>query len=410
MFDAIIVGAGLSGLACACDLHEKGLSTLVLETSGSVGGRARTDHLDGFVLDRGFQVLLTAYPEAQRMFDYDALRLQRFENGALVRSGGKFHHVADPWRTPSRAFETALAPVGSVSDKLKVAQLRRQVSRSSLDHIFSAPETSTSDFLRRFGFSPVVTERFFHPFFSGIFLENKLLTSSRMFEFVFRMFSQGDAALPAGEMGTMAEQLASRLPEGTVRLNSRVMSIEAGGITLDSGQSISARSVVVATDFVSVAALIPRLQSPSSRSTACLYFAASKPPVSDPILVLNGEGRGLVNNLCVPSIVAPTYAPSGLHLISASVIGPISQPGALEQAVRSQMLEWFGSEVHDWRHLRTYWIPDALPAQSTITPANGNSRVTRGLYVCGDYRDTASINGALRSGRHAAMALVEDQQ
>jgi len=410
MFDAIIVGAGLAGLACACDLHEKGLSILVLEASDAVGGRARTDHFDGFVLDRGFQVLLTAYPEAQKMFDYDALRLQRFENGALVRSGGKFHHLADPWRTPSRAFQTALAPVGSVSDKLKIAQLRRHVNRSSLDRIFDAPETSTSDFLRRFGFSPVVTERFFHPFLSGIFLENKLVTSSRMFEFVFRMFAEGDAALPAGGMGAMSEQLASRLPAGSLRLNSRVMTIEAGGITLDSGQSIPARSVVVATDFVSAASLIPRLHPPLSRGTTCLYFAATKPPVSDPILVLNGEGRGLVNNLCVPSIVAPTYAPSGSCLISASVIGPIPQTGALEQAVRAQMLEWFGAEVDEWRHLRTYWIPDALPAQSTITSANGNSRITRGLYVCGDYRDTASINGALRSARHAAMALVEDHQ
>ena len=202
MFDAIIVGAGLAGLACACDLHEKGLSIIVLEASDAVRGRARTDHFDCFVLDRGFQVLLTAYPEAQKMFDYDALRLQRFENGALVRSGGKFHHLADPWRTPSRAFQTALAPVGSVSDKLKIAQLRRHVNRSSLDRIFDAPETSTSDFLRRFGFSPVVTERFFHPFLSGIFLENKLVTSSRMFEFVFRMFAEGDAALPADKDAT----------------------------------------------------------------------------------------------------------------------------------------------------------------------------------------------------------------
>lgn len=344
------------------------------------------------------------------MFDYDALRLQRFENGALVRSGRKFHHLADPWRTPSRAFQTALAPVGSVSDKLKIAQLRRHVNRSSLDRIFDAPETSTSDFLRRFGFSPVFTERFFHPFLSGIFLENKLVTSSRMFEFVFRMFAEGDAALPAGGMGAMSEQLASRLPAGSLRLNSRVMTIEAGGITLDSGQSIPARSVVVATDFASAAALIPRLHPPLSRGTTCLYFAATKPPVSDPILVLNGEGRGLVNNLCVPSIVAPTYAPSGSCLISASVIGPIPQTGALEQAVRAQMLEWFGAEVEEWRHLRTYWISDALPAQSTITFANGNSRITRGLYVCGDYRDNASINGALRSARHAAMALVEDHQ
>ena len=408
MFDAVVAGAGLSGLACACTLHEKGISVLVLEASDGVGGRARTDAVDGFLLDRGFQVLLTAYPEARDMLDYDALHLQRFESGALIRLGGKFHHVADPWKTPSRVFETAMAPVGYVSDKLKIAQLRRQVTRSTMERIFEGPETSTSDYLRRFGFSPVVTERFFHPFFSGIFLENRLLTSSRMFQFVFRMFSQGEAALPASGMGAMAQQMAARLPEGTVRLASRVMNIGPSSVTIDSGQTIAARNVVIATDFVSAAALLPGLQSPASRGTACLYFAAPKPPVSEPVLVLNGEGRGIVNNLCVPSVVAPSYAPQGSHLVSVSIVGPVSQNSLLEASVRAQMQEWFGDEVNHWRHLRTYWIPDALPAQTTITPANGNSRVTRGLYVCGDYRDTASINGALRSGRHAAEALGAD--
>ena len=209
MFDAIVVGAGLAGLACANELNQRGVSVRVLEASDAPGGRARTDVVDGFLLDRGFQVLLTAYPEAQRMFDYDALALGRFQPGAIVWADERFHHVADPWRVPSHALATALASVGTLSDKLKVAQLRRDVTRPSLEAILAAPESTTRDFLHHHGFSRQITERFFQPFLSGIFLEDKLVTSSRMFEFVFRMFSQGEAALPARGMEGLAKQLVS---------------------------------------------------------------------------------------------------------------------------------------------------------------------------------------------------------
>jgi phytoene dehydrogenase-like protein len=408
MLDAVVVGAGLAGLACAHALIEHGLSTLVVEASDGPGGRARTDTVDGFLLDRGFQVLLTAYPEARRILDYDKLALGHFQPGAIIRAGGRFHRIADPWRAPTQALKTALASVGTLGDKWKIARLRREVTAQPLEKLFSEAEHTTCEFLKDYGFSEKFTEQFLQPFLAGIFLEERLVTSSRMFEFVFRMFSEGAAALPAGGMGAMAQQLASRLPYGAVQFNSRVQHIGPNRVILRNGQSIDARSVILAADFASAPTLLPALDPKESKGTVCVYFAAKKPPVSKPLLVLNGESSGPVNNLCVPSLVCPTYAPNGFHLISTSVVGTHLSHHSAEKAVREHMTEWFGPQVEAWHHLRTYSIPSALPGQTRVPMANGNSRVSAGLYVCGDYRDTASINGALRSGRHAAQAVVED--
>jgi phytoene dehydrogenase-like protein len=407
--DVIVVGAGLAGLSCAVRLERSGLSVVLLESSDGVGGRVRSDRLDGFTLDRGFQVLLTAYPEAQRTLDYQALGLHTFIPGAMVRVGGSFHRVTDPRRRPADLAAALRAPVGSFADKVRVGRLRARVERGSLEQIFERPETTTIEALRKAGFSAEMIERFMRPFLSGIFLERGLETSSRMFEFVFRMFATGDAALPARGMGAISDQLAGCLTEGALRAGARVAAVDGSGVVLSSGERLTARAVVVATDGVSAAGLLDGLDEPASRSVTCLYFAAERPPIEEPILVLNGEEDGPVNNLCVPSQIAGDYAPSGASLISATVIGnPASGDERLENDVRTQMARWFGAQVRGWRHLRTYRIRHALPAQP---PGNERARgvqVGLGLYVCGDHRETASIEGSLISARRAAEAVIEE--
>lgn len=264
------------------------------------------------------------------------------------------------------------------------------------------------DFLVGYGFSPAIIERFFRPFFSGIFLDRELDTSSHMFEFVFRMFSLGHAALPASGMGSIARQLVKQLPLGAVQLQQRATKVGSHVVTLASGEERKAPVIVVAADYASANNLLPDMPRLGSRGATCLYFAAEKAPIKEPTLVLNGDGKGLINNLCVPSAVAPSYAPSGMHLVSATVVGQPRHIPDLQAAVRQQLAEWFGDEVRSWRHLRSYWIPDALPEQ---TPASGGigpreNRLQPGLYSCGDYRDTSSINGAMASGRRTAEAIV----
>jgi phytoene dehydrogenase-like protein len=413
----VVVGAGLSGLACARAVAEAGRSVLVVENSDGVGGRVRTDDVEGFRLDRGFQVFFTAYPEARRVLDFEALRLHRFEPGALVRVGGRFHRIVDPLRSPLGALAAVGAPVGSLGDKLRVLTLRRRAVRMTVDEIFGLPECSISDELAALGFSPRIVSRFFRPLLGGIFLDTSLGTTNRMFYFVYKMLAEGHTTVPAGGMQAIPEQLAARLPAGAVRLGCRVSALRregdaVSGVVLDGGHEVTAAAVVVATNVQQAAALTEAPAAPAARSVACVYFATPRAPYRRPILALDGEGTGPVLNLTVPSRVAPGYAPPGQELVSATVVGaPTASDQALEDQVRRQLSDWFGAaEVGTWRALRTYRIPWAQFDQSPGASEAGrrNVRLGRGLYVCGDHVENASINGALVAGRRAAEAVLED--
>jgi phytoene dehydrogenase-like protein len=406
----VIVGGGIAGLCCALRLQEKNIPCAILEASDAPGGRVRTDRMDGFLLDRGFQVLLTACPEARRLLDYRALRLRRFAPGALVRLRGRLHSVSDPFRRPWTLPSTLLAPVGSLADKLAIARLRSHVRQGTVGEIWTRPETSSLEALRSFGFSPRMIDSFFRPFLGGIFLETELATSSRMLEFVFRMLAEGRAGLPAAGMGAIPAQLAARLAPGTLRLEARVAGIGDGAVFLArKKERIPAAAVVIATEAPEAARLLPDLHPPGFHDTACLYYAASRTPVAKPILVLNGEGGGPVDNLCVPSAVAPTYAPAGQALVAAIVVGAAgADEKDLELEVRRHLTSWLGPAVKDWRHLRTYRIPLALPARKSLEPTALPVRRKPGLYVCGDHRETPSLQGAMVSGWRAAEAVGED--
>ena len=404
----LIVGGGLAGLACAVRLHEAGAKPTIFEASDAVGGRVRTDLVDGFLLDRGFQVYLDAYPEAGNLLNKTSLDLRPFKPGALVYQGERLLRVMDVFRAPRHLVTSALAPIGSFADKLRVALFKWRLSWVSIPDIATHEDMSTELYLQRAGFSTRMIDVFFRSFYGGIFLERELRTSSRMFEFTFKMFSQGSATLPARGMGEIPRQLNMRLPCGTVRLGAQVTDIHSHGVTLKSGETIAGDAVVVATDASSAARLLPKTNfpEPAWRSVTCLYFAAARSPLNEAIIALNGTGSGLVNNVCVPSDLAPDYAPPGQALISVSVLG-LPNLTDFESIVLIELESWFGSEVHEWRHLRTDQIERALPEQA---PGLGNSgagfRKHAGIFVCGDHLWSASIEGAIISGQRTANAIL----
>ena len=405
-----IVGAGLAGLCCARELGRRGVPYTIYEAGDAVGGRIRTDVVDGFRLDRGFQVLLTAYPEAQRVLDYAALDLRAFDPGARVWTGGGFDTVGDPFRRPAQALPTLAASVGSVADKLRVLYLRQSVMRPSLEALWQRPETSTARALRdRYGFSQRMVDRFFAPFLGGVLLDPGLGASSRAFEFYFRMFSLGSASVPNAGMQAIPEQIAAGLADGRLHLGRRAEAVEPGALVLDGGERVEARAVVVAVDASAAPALVPGLEAPTWKSTVQLAWAADEPPVSDPVLLLDGTGKGPVNNVQVMSAVAPGYAPPGRSLVTASVLGdPDGSDEALDDAARRQLAAWFGSGVRAWRSLPTSRVPHALPALPSLEPPERPVRLADGLYVAGDHRRNGSINGAMLAGRHAAEAVARD--
>lgn len=406
--DVLIVGGGLAGLCCGRELACRNISFLILEASDGVGGRVRTDLVDGFRLDRGFQIYLTAYPEGKRVLDLAALDLKPFVRGALVRVGGKFRRVADPRSEPFGAVRSLLNPVGTARDKLRMLSLYRELGRPE-----DAPDETTRTVLGRdVGFTPKMIDRLFRPFFGGVSLDHSLATSARFFRFVMRSFADGPGAVPAPGMQAIPDQLAAALPSGSVRLRAKVAAVRDTGVSLEGGETLSGRAVVVAVEGPAAARLLPgRVPDPGSNGSTTLYYAADAPPAAEPILVLDGEGRGPVNSVVVMSNAAPAYAPPGRALVSVSVVGVQAEDMVeLDRRVRVQLADWFGPVVRTWNAVRHYRIPHSLPEQAPgqLDPWRRPVRLGRGLYVCGDHRDNGSIDGAMTSGRRAAEAVAED--
>jgi phytoene dehydrogenase-like protein len=313
----------------------------------------------------------------------------------------------DVFRCPGAMLETVTQPIGSLRDKLLIGWLRMRLERQSAAELAAEPEVSTEAYLRSFGFSEAMIDQFFRPFYGGVFLERGLATSSRRFTFIFKMFSQGAATLPAQGMEAIPRQMASRLPNDSVRTGCLVREVRPRCVTLSGGERHEVSAVVVATDGATASQWLPGVAPVSRpwRSVSVIYFAAPSSPLREPILALNGERRGRVNHVCVPSDVAPSYAPPGKSLVSVSVLG-VGETGLVEQ-VRRELRDWFGSEVERWTHLRSYAIPRALPWEGPGESESTEMRVENGVFVCGDHCSTASIEGAIGSGLATAEAVAE---
>ncbi|MCY7353099.1 MAG: FAD-dependent oxidoreductase [Cytophagaceae bacterium] len=406
MNNVIIIGAGLAGLTCAKYLRDRGLSSIILEASDGVGGRARTDKVGGFTLDRGFHVFLTAYPETQRLLDYNRLQLNAFESGAVIRQPPGFTVLGDPFRSSASVFSALASPVGSLSDKLRVLRLTMETEDADDLELFRHPTNDTLTFLQDYGFTGRMISDFFRPFFGGVFLENSLTTSAHFFRFVFKYFYAGDATLPAQGIQAVAEQIQAMLPSGTVQTATRVARVEGTNVYLDNGQALSADTVVLAVDAHQADVLLGLATTRTFNHTTCTYFAANRSPLDRKMIVLNPDRASAVHNLCVPSDIAPGYAPDGQALISVSTQGlETVNEAALTEKIKRELSHWYGPEVAKWQHLRTYHLPEAL---LHFGPKAGLRSLKLGerLYQCGDQTAYPSLNAAMQTGREVAELIA----
>ena len=432
----VIIGGGLAGLSCAVTLKQSGTRAVIVEATDRVGGRVRTDRIDGFTLDQGFQVLLTAYPTCKRLLDYQALNLRRFEAGALIRTSGRFHTLADPWRRPTAILATATNPAGTLADKLRIALIRRKACRGSIDDLFHRPDIPTIDYLRQSRFSEPFIDRFFRPFIGGVFLDPTLSVSRRMFEFVFRMFAIGDAAVPADGMDQIPKQLAGRLDDDQIRLNTTATEIHDDSILLSNGGTLRPRAIVVATESDAAARLLDRPMNTDWQQTLNLYYDAPRLPGAPRMLMLGGDVQpgqtddndATIGTAVVISATAPNYAPADRSLVSVSVnisdrqsersvdddvLDP-DRLDSIDRQLRGQLSDWFQTDAESWRRVAAYAIPFALPRRE-LDPVNlpleidRTDKSTIPTYVAGDHRRTPSIEGAMSSGVAVAEAILATQ-
>ena len=416
----VVVGAGLAGLAAAGHLTRHGVDVTVLEASDGVGGRVRTDLVDGFRFDRGFQLYNPAYPEGARVLDHEALDLRPFVAGARIvvnRAGRRrVDRVADPRREPSWLVPSLVARIGSPVSTARFGAYAVSRAVRSVASLQSDPDVTTEEALRRAGADRMLMERVLRPFLSGVFLDSELTTSRRFLDVVLKSFVRGTPGVPALGMARIPEQLATGLD---VRLGHRVASVSAGAVsgwtvsgwTVDvvGGDAHRAEAVIVATDPATAAGLIPEIHAPAARSVTTWYYrpTCAHEDLADgqAVLILDGDRRGPLVNTVVLTHAAPDYAPAGTALISASALGVWDTP-AHEKAVREHLAWLYGVPTRDWELLASYPIPYALPAMGVPFELQRPVRTAGGLYVAGDHRDTSSIQGALVSGRRAAHALL----
>ena len=399
----------MAGLTCAKYLKDRGVEASVLEASDGVGGRVRTDSVSGFKLDRGFQVLLTAYPEAENLLNYKDLRLQNLPSGARIRNGKDFFVMPNPLKDILTAPQALFAPVGSLFDKFKVLQLNLETRNAAEPDFSNAKgDESTALFLKNYGFSDQIIKRFFVPFFGGVFLERELQTEADYFKFLYNLFAKGEVAVPQNGMQAIPEQIAGHLSPNQIRLNTAVEKIDGKTVYLENGEIIEAEKIVLATDAKTAAKLLGEESKVSFNSTVCLYFESDAPLKLDgaPYLIINSNADELIDHLLICSDVAPDYAPAGKTLISVSIVGSAEiSDDVLQKNVQAELVEWFGRE-HVWRHLKTYLIPHALPQFFQDSAIVRPLKINENLYRCGDYTAYPSLNAAMKTGREVAEMLT----
>ena len=406
-----IIGAGISGLTAAVYLHQKGYKIQILEASDRAGGRIKTDSIDGFRLDRGFQVLLTEYPETVALLDYKKLNLKRFLPGATVLYDEGQFEIADPFRRPSGTFATLFAPVGSLKDKINTFFLKNKLVKIAVSDVFKQPEIDTILQLKKYGFSPKMIDRFYKPFFSGIFLENDLKTSSNMFDFVMKMFSEGDAAIPELGMEEIPKQLVAMLPSNSIQYNAKVSAIENNKIICENGATFETDKIIIATEAIGLAGNYISKTKENFHQVTNVYFEAKKAPTKKAVVVLNAAtNKKWVNNLTVMSNVSNQYAPIGKVLISISYNGiPTIDDTTLAENMKTELKKWYGNQIDDWKMLKTYRIKYGLPNQEKVSNEVSNSeiKINENLFICGDHLLNGSINAAMKTGRMVAELVDE---
>jgi protoporphyrinogen oxidase len=401
-----IIGAGVSGLIAAQILENHGYHPIIVEASSTVGGRVKSDIVNGYTLDHGFQVLLTSYPAARKYLNYEALDLQKLLPGATLFKNGKAQTIGDPLRSLSLLFPTLLSKVGTLSDKVKILKLNALLKKKKNALIFQTEEKTTLQYLKDVGFSDEIITDFFKPFFSGIFLETELETSSRMFEFVYKMFGEGLAVIPKEGMQAIPNQLKNNLKNTHFKFNSPVKEVQDRRIILEDKSILESNITIIATD---ASALISNLKNQSTDWKGCdtLYFETKKSVINKPLIGLISDKNMLINNIFYHTSVA-TLNKTRKELLSVTVV---KRHQLNEKKLIDKVIEELHSKcgISDITFLKRYQIKKALPKLINLQYeiSSTETKLKSSIFLAGDQLLNASLNAAMISGERAAMGVIQ---
>ncbi|QIJ62210.1 NAD(P)/FAD-dependent oxidoreductase [Streptomyces sp. JB150] len=434
--DVVVVGAGIAGLSAALRLAHAGVTTAVLEAGPGVGGRMSTEQVDGFRLDRLGQPLFTSYPELRLTPGLDALALRLFAPGVLLHSDGRRHRAgapvagrsargalnavralaSAPRATPVRGRGSAAAvppprgrataPVGGAVDQARLGSALARIAGTPLERLLSRPELPAAQALAARGLPPRTVDGFLRPLLAALLCDPDLTTSSRCADLALRAFAGGRMAVPQGGAAVLPELLARALPAGSVRTGVRVTSVSTTTVTTAEHGEFRCRAVLVATDARAAAELLPGLRVPDFHPVTVVHHTTDDVPATGAALLLDADRGGPVAHTAVLSSVDPSRAPAGRALISSTVLGP--PPPDLDTAVRTHLARLYGTSTARWETLAVHHTADAMPAMRPPHDLRRPVRLLTGLYVCGDHRDSSTVQGALRSARRAAAAILTD--
>jgi len=407
MKNVCIIGAGISGLIAAIELEKKGFSPIILEASDRVGGRLKTDMFEGYPLDHGFQVLLESYPMAQKYLDFKALKLQKLVPGALIYTENSKMLIGDPLRDFSLFFSTLFSKVGSISDKLKIFKLNLELNNKSIDAIFSSENITTKTYLESKGFSAKIIDTFFKPFFTGIFLETELETSSIMFQFIYKMFGEGLAVIPEEGIQAIPNQLKAQLKQTAFKFNTKVTAVENRLITLENDTTLETDYTVIATN---TNLLVEPRQTIKWKSCHNLYFEIEDNPIKKPVIGLVASKEVFINNIYVLNSDKKEKKDIK-QIVSVTVVKSHNfNELNLIEVVKNELKTICGITVK--RFIKHYQIKKALPDLKTVKYINNctNFKVTDSVFTIGDATLNGSLNAAMTSGKLVADCILEQSK